>query len=99
MIVTEEKTNAETFTVAAGLDLEFGENRLRTLSMHIGTTSVKLNEEECKELMKVLNGKGYKVLGFESKEAYQAHSAILCSSGDKQPAEGIVYTEQTLAVF
>jgi hypothetical protein len=99
MIITEEKSNAETFTVAAGVHLEFGENRLKTLSMQVGTTSVKLNEEECDELMNVLNGKSYKVLGFENKDAYQAHSAILCSSGGKQPAEGIVYTEQTLAVF
>lgn len=98
MEITKQKP-LERFTISAGFDLGLGERRLETLALQIGDDQVKLNKEECQELMNVLNGKCHKILGFESKEAYQAHSAILWSSHDKDQGEMVIYTEDSIAKF
>jgi hypothetical protein len=97
MQITKQKPT-EKFTVSAGFDLYFSP-KLETLAIQLGDTEVKLNKDQCQELMNVLNGKCKKLLAFESKEDYQAHSAIFFSCHDKKAGEIVMYTQDSIAKF
>jgi hypothetical protein len=95
----KERTNNEKFAVVAGFELGWDE-KLSTLSLLFKDKEVKLNQEECEELLHVLKGKGHRILAFRNKDEYTAHSAIFTSSMDKNAAaEGIVYTQDSIAKF
>jgi hypothetical protein len=95
----KDQNNIDGFAVVAGVELEF-EPAIMTLSFRAGEKLVKLNKEECEELLKVLNGKCHKIYAFENVDAYGPHSAIFSSCGDgEEPTEGVIYHDKTIARF
>lgn len=85
------------FTVAAGYELGWDE-KLVTLCFCFKEKEVKLNQEECAELKKVLDGKAHKILAFRNKGEYSAHSAIFVSTTE-DGGELTIYTEDSIAKF
>lgn len=89
--------NNEKFAVVAGFNLGLDE-KLCSVSLLFKDKEVKLNQEECDELLHVLKGKGYKILAFRNKNEYTAHSAIFASSMKKNTSTvSVVYTEDSIA--
>jgi hypothetical protein len=93
----KEHENNEKFAVVAGFNLGLDE-KLCSVSLLFKDKEVKLNQEECDELLHVLKGKGHKILAFRNKDEYSAHSAIFTSSMNKiTSTEAVVYTEDSIA--
>ena len=94
----KDYAGADKFVVVAGYDLGWNQ-KLCTLLLHFEGKEVKLNQEECDELQKVLAGKAHKVLAFRNKDEYSAHSAIFASATEKGAGEIVIYTEDSIAQF
>jgi hypothetical protein len=97
MQITKQEP-VEKFTVSAGVNLEY-DKELETLVLQDGDTQVKLNKEECQELLRVLNGKCHKFSAVENENAYQAHSVLLCSAHEKTQINTVIYSEKSIAKF
>ena len=98
MEITKQES-FDKFTVAVGVDLSLGEKRIETLTLQLGDTHVKLNKEECQELINVLDGKCHKFAAFRNEQEYQAHSVLLVSAHGKEHREATLYTEDSIAKF
>jgi hypothetical protein len=94
----KDQTDADKFAVVAGFNLGWS-SKLCTLSLCFEGKEVKLNQEECDELQRVLSGKCHKILAFRNKDEYSAHSAIFTSSTDNNSGELTIYTEDSIAKF
>ena len=94
-----EQAFIEKFTVAAGVNMNFGEKVLETLTLRLGNTEVKLNKEECNELLNVVNGKCHRIVAFDNKEDYSPHSALCVSTHGKERGELPIYTTESIAKF
>ena len=86
------------FTITAGFELGF-KKKLETLALQFGDTQVKLNAEQCEELLRVLDGKCHKVYCYESESAYSAHSALLFSVHEEKPSVWNIYSDKSVAKF
>lgn len=96
MEITNEKP-VEKFTVAIGLDFGLGDRRIEAIVLQLAGTKVRLNKEECQELLNVMDGKCHRIAAYRNKEEYQAHSAILCSTHGKKGGELTIFTEDSIA--
>jgi hypothetical protein len=98
MEITKQKS-IEKFIASAGVNFQFGEEIIETLAIQFEDIQVKLNKEQCRELLNVLKGKCSKVVAFENKDQYSPHSAIFFSPMNDEKSELILYTENSLAKF
>ena len=90
--------SVEKFTVKAGFELG-SKKKMETLALQFLDTQVKLNAEQCEELLRVLDGKCHKVYCSESETSYSAHSALLLSAHDEKPSEWNIYSDKSVAKF
>lgn len=97
MEITKQEP-VEKFTVKAGFELGIN-NKMETLAFQLGDTQVKLNAEQCEELLRVLDGNCHKIYCYESDAAYSAHSMLLFSAYNEKPSEWNIYSEKSVAVF
>lgn len=99
MKITQQQFH-EKFNVIAGLKLNcFDGDELETLVLCFEDKEVKLNKDECKELMSVLKGKKSSVSAFEDEKAYAPHSEIRYSVFGNKPVNVVVYTEKYISAF
>lgn len=96
-ITKQEPVNK--FTVKAGFELGI-DKKLETLAFQLGDTEVKLNAEQCEELLRVLDGKCHKFACYESEDSYNPHSILLISVHEnEQHIECNIYNEKSVAKF
>jgi hypothetical protein len=85
---TEEQYAPRTdFAAMATYDITLGERVLTKLELFSKEKNIQLDKEECKALLEALNGEGWLLRKYLSREEYQPYS-VISGSLDGSPTSG-----------